>query len=352
MLTNIYRNKKVFVTGHTGFKGAWLMLWLEHLNAQTLGYSLEPNTNPALHTLLHGKGIYGNILDNDYLEQTLLDFQPDIIFHLAAQPLVRFSYREPLLTYQTNIIGTLHVLEAARKCPSVKAFINVTTDKCYENNEECRGYSENDILGGYDMYSSSKACVEIMSASYRHSFLDNGRSYAMATVRAGNVIGGGDWAEDRLIPDCIRAIYSNNDIIIRNPSAIRPWQHVLEPLSGYLLLGEYLLTHAEAYAQPFNFGPDETSIRTVGEIAHRIVALCGKGNVIIQKKDDLHESQLLLLNIDKAKELLGWFPTYTVDIALEKTIEWYSHFYNKEDMVFHTLEQIIAFEKDVVWNKN
>ena len=352
MFHNIYAKKRVLVTGHTGFKGSWLMLWLEHLNAETLGYSLEPDTSPSMHTIVEGKGVYGDILDKENLEKTILSFQPDIIFHLAAQPLVRRSYSEPLLTYQTNLIGTLHVLEVARKCKSVQALVNVTTDKCYENKEVYHGYSEEDTLGGYDMYSSSKACVELMSASYRHSFLQHGRPYAMATVRAGNVIGGGDWAQDRLIPDCIRAIYSDTDIILRNPSAIRPWQHVLEPLSGYLLVGEYLLTHGEEYAQAFNFGPDEHSVCTVSEITERIVSLCGRGNIIIEQNDTLHEAQLLLLSIDKAKEVLGWTPTYNIEQALEKTIEWYTRYYNKEDMRTYTLNQISTFEKDITWKKH
>lgn len=352
MFHDVYRKKRVLVTGHTGFKGAWLMLWLAHLNAEVMGYALAPDTTPSLHHLLQGEGVYGDILDRELLEKTILSFQPDIIFHLAAQPLVRRSYAEPLLTYQTNVIGTLHLLEVARQCASVQAVVNVTTDKCYENKEIPSGYREEDRLGGYDMYSSSKACVELMSDSYRRSFLDKGRSYAMATARAGNVIGGGDWAEDRLIPDCIRAIHSQHTITIRNPHAVRPWQHVLEPLSGYLLLGEYLLTHGEHYAQAVNFGPYEDSMCTVGDIAQRIIALYGKGDIDIKQNDTLHEAQLLLLNIDKAQRILGWSPTYTIDEALEKTVEWYSRFYHKEDMLSFTLEQIITFEKDVTWKTN
>ena len=272
MFNNIYRNKKVFLTGHTGFKGSWLALWLSKLGAEVCGYALEANTEPAMFNILDiknkiSKSVIGDILDTEKLEKTMLEFQPDIVFHLAAQPLVRLSYREPVLTYQTNVIGSLNVLEASRKCASVKAFVNVTTDKCYENREINRGYREDEPMGGYDMYSSSKGCVEIMSSSYRRSFLKDG--YAMATARAGNVIGGGDWAEDRLIPDCIRAINKGVDIEIRNPVAVRPWQHVLEPLSGYLLLGQKLLENGQEYADGFNFGPNEESVLTVAEVAKK-----------------------------------------------------------------------------------
>ena len=252
MFNNIYKGKRVFLTGHTGFKGSWLALWLTSLGAKVCGYSLDPNTHPSMFDELKidniiDKSIIGDILDENTLKKAINDFQPEIIFHLAAQPIVRLSYIEPVLTYKTNVIGTLNVLEAAHKCPSVKAFVNVTTDKCYENIEVARGYKEDAPMGGYDMYSSSKGCVEIMSASFRRSFLQDNNAMQMATARAGNVIGGGDWAEDRLVPDCIRSINKNIDIEIRNPIAIRPWQHVLEPLSGYLLLGQKLLEGGKKY---------------------------------------------------------------------------------------------------------
>ena len=284
MFKNIYKNKKVLITGHTGFKGSWLTLWLKSLGADVLGYSLEPETNPSMYEELeiYGKckNVFGNILDEKLLNEAFKEFQPDIVFHLAAQPLVRLSYKEPILTYKTNVIGTLNVLESARNCNSVKAFVNVTTDKCYENNEIRIGYKEDDPMGGYDMYSSSKGCVEIMSSSYRRSFLQEEGSMAMATARAGNVIGGGDWAVDRLIPDCIRGINSDKNIEIRNPIAIRPWQFVLEPLSGYLLLGQKLLEEGKNFAQGFNFGPKEDSVLTVADVAQKVVQYYGKGNVI------------------------------------------------------------------------
>ncbi len=346
MYNNIYRNKKVFITGHTGFKGSWLSIWLQTLGAKVCGYSLKPNTNPSMYQELDienkiEKSIIGNILDYETLEDSINDFQPEIIFHLAAQPIVRLSYKEPKLTYETNVIGTLNVLEVARKCKSVRAFVNVTTDKCYENKEIARGYKEDEPMGGYDMYSSSKGCVEIMSSSYRRSFLQEEDSMSMATARAGNVIGGGDWAEDRLIPDCIRYINQNKAIEIRNPIAVRPWQHVLEPLSGYLLLGQKLLETGKDYAEGFNFGPNEESVLKVSEVAQKIIDNYNKGEVIVHKKDNLHEANLLMLNIEKAKTVLNWTPTYTANEAIKETVEWYKHFYAKDtDMYQYTIQQI------------
>lgn len=360
----IYKNKKVFLTGHTGFKGGWLALWLKSLDAEVLGYSLEPNTTPSLFNEAgvgtQVKSVFGNILDREKLNKTMRDFNPDIVFHLAAQPLVRLSYSEPVGTYETNVIGSLNVLEAARACSSVKAFVNVTTDKCYENKEVNRGYKEDEPMGGHDMYSSSKGCVEIMSASFRRSFLQNGEPYAMATARAGNVIGGGDWALDRLIPDCIRAIeekitpdginhstlqpFNPSTIIIRNPIAVRPWQHVLEPLSGYLLLGQKLLEEGAKYAEGFNFGPNEDSVLTVADVAQRVSKYYGKGEVVVGEKSDLHEANLLMLNIEKAEAVLGWKPLYSADEAIQKTVEWYKRFYNNENILEFTLSQILEYQ--------
>lgn len=352
LFNNAYKDKKVFLTGHTGFKGSWLALWLTKLGAKVCGYSLEPNTNPSMFQELDiqnkiCKSIIGNILDEDGLKKAILDFEPDIVFHLAAQPLVRLSYAEPILTYQTNVIGTLNVLEAARNCGSVRAFVNVTTDKCYENKEVNRGYKEDEPMGGYDMYSSSKGCVEIMSSSFRRSFLQKENTMAMATARAGNVIGGGDWALDRLIPDCIRSINAGIKIEIRNPIAVRPWQHVLEPLSGYLLLGQRLLEDGHKYAEGFNFGPDEESVLTVSEVANKVVEFYGKGEVLVGEKSPLHEAGLLMLNIEKAKEILGWVPTLNTDSAIKETVDWYKHFYNKDcDMYDFTMKQISDFENN------
>ncbi len=357
MYNNIYAGKRVFLTGHTGFKGSWLALWLTKLGAKVCGYSLAPNTNPSMFNALDiehkiEKSIFGDILDEKILEKSILEFQPDIVFHLSAQPLVRLSYREPILTYKTNVIGTLNVLEMAKRCKSVKAFVNITTDKCYENKEVNRGYKEDEPMGGFDMYSSSKGCVEIMSSSFRRSFLQEEGTYAMATARAGNVIGGGDWAEDRLIPDCVRYINADEKIEIRNPIAVRPWQHVLEPLSGYLLLGQKLLEGGKKYAEGFNFGPNEDSVLRVAEVAEKACKYYGKGEVVIHKRDNLHEANLLMLNIEKAEKVLGWTPTYTADDAVKNTIEWYKHFYAKDvDMYEFTMNQIKEYEGNIKWEQ-
>ena len=349
-LTDFYKNKRVLVTGATGFKGSWLVLWLKKLGADVRGYALKPNTVPSMFDALHVADkvptVFGNILDRDLLEKTFNEFKPEIVFHLAAQPLVRLSYAEPVLTYETNVIGSLNVLEAARRCGSVKAFVNVTTDKCYENKEVAKGYTEDCPMGGYDPYSSSKGCVEILSASYRRSFLQGEDGYAMATARAGNVIGGGDWALDRLIPDCIRAINKGEKIEIRNPVAVRPWQHVLEPLSGYMTLAQKLYEDGAKYAQGYNFGPNEDSVLTVAEVAKLVVADYGKGEVVVHKRDNLHEAGLLMLNVEKAARELNWRPTWAAEKAVKETVDWYRRFYAGEDMNAFTLKQIELFESE------
>lgn len=340
---NTYKNKKVFITGHTGFKGSWLALWLTLLGAKVKGYALEPYTDPsnfiAINLDSKVESEIGDILDREKLNKSMSDFKPDIIFHLAAQPLVRLSYLEPIKTYETNVIGTLNTLEAARKCSSVKALVNITTDKCYENIEKNYAYKENDKMGGYDMYSSSKGCSEILSASYRNSFLKD-EGFLLATARAGNVIGGGDWSTDRLVPDCIKAINKNEDIIIRSPQAIRPWQHVLEPLSGYLTLGEKLLEGKEEFADGFNFGPESNSVLTVKDIVKKIINYYGKGNVIIHPDTKFHEANLLMLDITKAKTKLDWHPKYNANEAIEKTVLWYKNFYANKNMQKYSVEQI------------
>ena len=353
-LQKTYKGKRVLVTGHTGFKGGWLVLWLKHLGAEVCGYSLAPNTEPNLFTAAsiskNIKSIIGDILDKDTLNKTFQNFKPEIIFHLAAQPLVRLSYSEPVKTYETNVIGTLNVLEAARKTDTVKSFVNITTDKCYENKEVNRPYKEDDPFGGYDMYSSSKGCAEILSSSYRRSFLQDS-GYALATVRAGNVIGGGDWALDRLVPDCIRAIEANQIIEIRNPHATRPWQHVLEPLSGYLLLGHLLYKEGKKYAEGFNFGPDSESVLTVAEVAKQVIKAYGRGEIKIHKKDNLHEANLLTLDITKAREILHWVPSLTAEQAIIKTVTWYKNFYEGKNMEESSLQQIKDYEANLLWNK-
>ena len=349
-----YKNKRVLVTGHTGFKGGWLCLWLHKLGAEVLGYSLEPDTdfyNSIELEKVIDKSVFGDILDIEKLQKTINDFKPEIIFHLAAQPIVRLSYTKPLLTYKTNVIGTLNVLEASRKCSSVTAFVNITTDKCYENTETNEGYSEEMQLGGYDMYSSSKACVEIMSASYRQSFLQN--SYSMATVRAGNVIGGGDWAKDRLIPDCVRAIQNNEAIKLRNPNSVRPWQFVLEPLSGYLLIGCKLLTEGNKFASSYNLGPNENNSYKVSEIVNMFINSYGKGSYETEQDNEFHEAGLLNLNIQKVLNMLGWQPSYNTQKAVSETALWYKKYYEKaENMYNYSVKQISDYEECIKWNKN
>ena len=356
MFRKTYQNKRVLVTGHTGFKGSWLTLWLKEMGANVCGYALAPNTAPNLFEAAHVAdgitSVIGDIRDRELLNKTFQDFKPEIVFHLAAQPLVRLSYAEPVLTYETNVIGTLNVLEAARACGSVKAFVNITTDKCYENKEVARGYKEDEPMGGYDMYSSSKGCVEILSSSYRRSFLQEEGTFAMATARAGNVIGGGDWAADRLIPDCVRSIEAGKEIEIRNPVATRPWQHVLEPLSGYLLLGHLLYTQGKKYAEGFNLGPKPDSVLTVADVAQKVVKAYDKGSVYVHKRDNLHEANLLMLDITKAKEVLGWWPTYSVGKAVEETVAWYKRFYQGESIRPFTLQQIQDYEEKITWKKN
>ncbi len=353
---DIYRGKRVLVTGHTGFKGGWLVLWLKALGAEVCGYALAPNTTPNLFESAHvGQEILsvtGDVRDRALLLKTFQTFKPEIVFHLAAQPLVRTSYDEPVLTYETNVLGTLYVLEAARQTPSVKAVVNVTSDKCYENTETVHNYTEQDPMGGYDMYSSSKGCSEILSSSYRRSFLQRG-GYALATARAGNVIGGGDWAADRLVPDCIRSIVAGKPIEIRRPSAVRPWQYVLEPLSGYLLLGQLLYTKGRAYGEGFNFGPEPGTVINVAELAEKIVQAYGQGTVHVHEENGVHEAHLLALSIDKAKNRLGWTPTYDVDTAIKQTVHWYQSFYaGKEDMRALSVAQIHAYQEKISWKKN
>ena len=360
---NIYAGKKVLITGHAGFKGSWLSIWLKQLGAEVFGYSLLPDSKERLYEVIKLRGLIdgeciADIRDRHSLNCFFAKHTPDIVFHLAAQPIVRLSYFEPIETYETNVIGTLNVLEAARNCKSVKAVVSITTDKCYENQEKNEGYSENEPMGGYDMYSSSKGCAELLCSSYRRSFLTDGKPYALATGRAGNVIGGGDWAKDRLVTDCIQALCENKTIFIRNPIATRPWQHVLEPLAGYLRLGEMLLTHGQKYAEGYNFGPRDNAVVKVSEVAQKIASYWGNGKVEVGSSDGLHEATLLQLNVDKAEQHLGIKPVLSVDEAVKNTTEWYRRYYTqKEDMQDFTLKQINEFvkkaqEQNLIWSKN
>jgi CDP-glucose 4,6-dehydratase len=328
-MSNFWDNKKVFVTGHTGFKGSWLSLVLTKLGAHVTGYALNPPTEPSLYQLcdienLITRSYISDITDAKSLEEAMQDSHPDIVIHMAAQPLVRESYRHPVETYAVNVMGTVNLLEAVRKCPSVRAVVNVTTDKCYDNKEWVWGYRENESLGGYDPYSSSKACSELVTSAYRNSFFQStDRQVFLASARAGNVIGGGDWAEDRLIPDCIRSLLKGEDIIIRNPSSIRPWQHVLEPLSGYLLLAENLYQNGERYATAWNFGPNETDAKPVEWIVDNICKLWAEdASYVIDNSPKPHEAQYLKLDCSKATSELNWQPRWNLHDALEKILEW------------------------------
>ena len=348
---NIYKGKTVLITGHAGFKGSWLAFWLKNMGANVIGYSLLPDSEEKMYDVLHlekyiNESYIADICDTQKLNAVFAKTNPDIVFHLAAQPIVRLSYSEPILTYQTNVMGTLNVLEAARKTPSVRAFVNITTDKCYENKEKVEGYKEDEPFGGYDMYSSSKGCSEILSSSYRRSFLMNGKPYALATARAGNVIGGGDWAKDRLIPDCIRAFQADKTVEIRNPYATRPWQHVMEPLAGYMILGQKLLESGDKYATGYNFGPEFGTPVRVAEVAKQVAEVWGNGKVVVGSGDGLHEANLLQLNIDKAKRELGFLPIWDAKKAIAETTKWYSAYYSKEDMVKYTKNQIDNFIND------
>lgn len=349
-LYSIYKDKKVLITGATGFKGTWLSTWLNKLGAKVIGYSLEPQTTPSMFNIcdMDSKivNIIGDVRDYTNLSNTFKEWKPDIVFHLAAQPLVRLSYKEPINTYETNVMGTVNLLEAAKNTESVKAVIVITTDKCYENKEWVYGYRENDPMGGHDPYSASKGCAELVVSSYRNSFYNESK-IALSSVRAGNVIGGGDWAEDRLIPDFIRAVSEKNSIIIRNPLATRPWQHVLEPLSGYLKLGALMLDDNKKYSSAWNFGPNDTDVLNVDDILRLCIKNWGEGSVELDTGYKPHEANLLKLDISKVRSQLNWNPLYNANEAVAKTISWYKNYYenNKENMYEYTLKQIYEYEE-------
>ena len=350
---NVYKGKKVLVTGHTGFKGSWLSIWLRELGAEVIGYSLDPYTEKDNFVLSHLSekivDIRGDIRDRKHLRKVFDKYQPEIVFHLAAQPLVRLSYDIPVETYETNLMGTINILEEIRNCKNTKIGIMITTDKCYENKEQIWGYRENEAFGGYDPYSSSKGACEIAIQSWRKSFF-NPKDYekhgkSIASVRAGNVIGGGDWAKDRIVPDCIRALEAGKDIEIRRPRSIRPWEHVLEPLSGYLLLGQKMMEDPTKYCEGWNFGPNLDAIVNVWEVAKKIVKNYGKGTLKdISDPNALHEAKLLLLDITKSRFELGWKPTLTIDESVELTAEWYKRYLN-EDVYKLCVKQINRFSK-------
>lgn len=358
-LKNLYkgcfRGKRILITGHTGFKGSWLSLMLHMLEADVYGYALDPPTNPNLYKEagigeLVTSFIY-DIRNYEQLLEILLKVKPEIVFHLAAQPLVLESYRNPIDTYSTNVMGTVNLLEAIRQAKGVKAIVNVTTDKCYENREWHWGYRENEPMGGIDPYSNSKGCSELITASFRSSFFNpieyKKHGVALASARAGNVIGGGDWAEDRLIPDFIRAINKGDDLFIRNPSSTRPWQHVLEPLNGYLLLASKLLEDGPRFAEGWNFGPDDCDVKNVEWITKQICSMWG-GSVsyVVDKNPQLHEAKYLKLDCSKAKAELNWHPKWNIHQTLKSIVNWNKEWINQQNAKTICISQIIDFYND------
>lgn len=343
-----YKGKTVLVTGHTGFKGSWLAIWLHEMGAKVVGLAQDPATDKD-NFVLSGLAdkitdIRGDIRDAETVNAVFEQYQPEIVFHLAAQPIVRLSYEQPVETYQTNVMGSIHVMEAFRRCSSAKVAVMITTDKCYENREQIWGYRENEPMGGYDPYSSSKGAAEIAISSWRRSFMHPDKyeqhHKSIASVRAGNVIGGGDWAKDRIIPDCIRALETGTPIAIRNRTAVRPWQHVLEPLSGYLLLAQKMWEDPTRYCEGWNFGPNAESIATVWDIASLLIRHYGSGS--LQDASDpnaVHEANLLMLDISKARFQLGWNPRLNLDQTAALTADWYMR-YQHEDVYALCVKQI------------
>jgi CDP-glucose 4,6-dehydratase len=342
-----WKGKKVFLTGHTGFKGSWLSLWLTAMGAKVTGYSLAPNTTPNLFDVLAiesliEKSHIADIRDLSSLQKAMSGANPDVVIHMAAQPLVRYSYANPVETYATNVMGTVHVLESARNINGLRATVIVTTDKCYENKEWVWGYRENEPMGGYDPYSNSKACAELVTSAYRQSYFSSSNSInKVASARAGNVIGGGDWSEDRLIPDAIKAFEANKPLMIRNPLATRPWQHVLEPLSGYLILAQELYERGSAFASGWNFGPRDEDNRSVQEVVDLLIF--GWGQTACWEKEGSeqpHEANLLKLDCSKARAQLGWAPKWSLQNAVQTIVEWQKAFQAKENMQEVSLAQI------------
>lgn len=353
ILNNFYKGKRVLVTGHTGFKGSWLSIWLHELGAEVIGIGLDPFTERDNFVLSEigqkiKADIRADIRDGQMMKEIFSKYQPEIVFHLAAQPLVRLSYERPVETYETNVMGTINIMEAIRCTDSIKVAVMITTDKCYENKEQIWGYRENEPMGGYDPYSSSKGAAEIAISSWRRSFfnpLDYGTKHhiSIASVRAGNVIGGGDWALDRIIPDCIKALEAGKDIDIRSPKAIRPWQHVLEPLSGYMLLAQKMWNEPTKYCEGWNFGPLTESISTVWEVAAKVIENYGSGKLNdVSDPEAVHEANLLMLDISKAKFQLGWQPRINISQCVKLTVDWYKK-YRKVDVYELCLQQIKTF---------
>ena len=352
-ILNSYKRKKVFITGHTGFKGSWLTYLLTELGADVRGFSLEMDTEPNHFKLLNLENkidhIVGDITNLLSLKKALKEHQPEFVFHLAAQAIVKDSYDDPVKTLNTNIMGSVNLLESVKECDSVRSLVYITSDKCYENSEWIWGYRENDQLGGHDPYSASKGASELVFSAYSRSFFLERENFGSASARAGNVIGGGDWAKNRIIPDCIRAIEANLPIKIRNPKATRPWQHVLEPINGYLMLGAAVYSNPEIYSGAWNFGPSTSEVRTVNQVANDIVEFIGKGSVEIEKNHgQQHEANLLQLNCDKAKQILGWSPRWGSKKTISSTAKWYKVFLDGGDIESITKEQIYDFYKELL----
>jgi len=345
-----WQGKRVFLTGHTGFKGSWLSLWLASLGAEVKGYALNPPTSPSLFNEAKVSSIIdsqiGDIRDQNTLHESMVEFDPDILIHMAAQPLVRYSYEAPIETYEVNVIGTAKVLEVARSCPNLKAIVNITTDKCYENDGRSEGYKEDDPMGGYDPYSSSKGCAELVTSAYRRSFLQE-QGVGLASVRAGNVIGGGDWADDRLIPDILRSFEKSEPVVIRNPKSTRPWQHVLEPLSGYLVLAQKIYNDQNKYSEGWNFGPNEQDVKPVDWILNRMIGKWPNSSWELDSSSNPHEANFLQLDISKSEFKLGWKPVWELSHTLEKIIDWHQAWLNKEDMQTVCLSEIEAYMTDM-----
>lgn len=353
MSPSFWRGKRVFLTGHTGFKGSWMSLWLQSLGADLTGYALSPPTQPSLFELARVgdamRSIIGDVRDADALRRAMVEAQPDIVIHMAAQPLVRYSYTNPVETYATNVMGTVHMLEAVRQTSSVRAVVNVTTDKCYENREWNWGYRENEAMGGHDPYSSSKGCSELVTAAYRSSFFGNEaygtHGVALASARAGNVIGGGDWASDRLIPDIIAAFSASRPVNIRNPNSIRPWQHVLEPVRGYLMLAEALHDHGMQFAEGWNFGPYDEDARPVRWIVEALSQMWGEGaHWQVDGANHPHEATFLKLDISKARNALKWQPALRLHDALGMIVDWTRRCAAGEACREVTLDQIRTYQ--------